>query len=1011
MSIKTLVKNFTGGLQMIKLKRLLAVILALSLVILPQIPAMAEGTGDVVSDAKICETLGMLIGEGNGLTSEYLAQTPTRIKAALLYLRLKGLDKEAMAYKGTSNFADAEKEKWAVNIMAYLKAHPELGMIGVGDNKFSPEVLIDAQGYYKILLEALGYKAGEDFKWEDTLSFAASKGLNKGGIKSKFTISDMATATVEALKATVNGGADTLAGTLVKSGGFTTAQVDFLKAVGISMASADFTVSVKSSTSFLLKFDKPIADVTKVGFSIYKDSALVGNLKGQWNTANTELTLSQSSKLEAGSYSISVTLDNASLGTKSATVEAERIESIKFIPKVAVLISDIKGEVSYRALNQYGEDVSNSLLMQNVHWSTNADSVTADVKNSKLVVTKNGTPGTSQLKDTKIVYITGYDANWKSSISEQVSVSDGFGLVKDIKFLGISNKNGKKEITVDTREKFYIDFEALDAEGNKVDNYTVLSNIATLGLYSNNPAIAAHVVRDPDNMTKALIEIDTHTASGVAEITGVALSTDKTASIKVEVKKGAVLSSFIVEPPSTGVPVNERVELPFKALDQNGNPLYGFDEINGKMIIISNDPLNAVVVGERAQDGKYVLTARFNEVKKYNIKIVIIESNTTSDFTVETKPAAVPTTLASINRDVVYGAIVENGQIWIDFVNNPGFKVLDQNDTEFNMKEINMVGSYYYYIHAISLDKLKVGLLSSDTIAYKDTGIKLVGGSIKGATTVTFELCRDTDLNPANGKEILDVKEVVINNIDRKEITQYEFASIPTLYANPDVKASDTYASVTKQKQQYAGNIKIVGKTASGDRVALSPYIGVGNNVLNLTVTDPSKFNIDLTNSKILAKSSGADNEASDKLTATIQGANGIILTVSTDVHSSKAVPVAQSIDVVLKNGSQVLRSGDSFTCKLTTFNASISGRELRKFDSAGNDAFNADIAFVIKDQYGNVGLTPSYFAITKTQGGGTVRIDPNTGLISGSALSGDQYIVTAVTNNGLTKAITINIQ
>ena len=234
---------------------------------------------------------------------------------------------------------------------------------------------------------------------------------------------------------------------------------------------------------------------------------------------------------------------------------------------------------------------------------------------------------------------------------------------------------------------------------------------------------------------------------------------------------------------------------------------------------------------------------------------------------------------------------------------------------------------------------------------------------------------------------------------------------IQLLYANPEVSQNDTYAAVSKQKQQYAADIRVFGKLSNGDKVALNPIIGQGNNVLTLTVTDSSKFSVDLLYRKILAKSIGTESQVTDKLTATILGAGGMIQTASTEVKSSKAIPVPESIEVLLKAQSQVFRSGDSFTCTAQVFSNAITGRELRRYGTAGDDVASADITFVIKDQYGNMALSPSYFALTRTQGSGSINVDALTGLVSGVARPGDQYMITAVTNNGLTKEITINIQ
>jgi len=151
------------------------------------------------TDLHIVERMGMLIGEGNGITEEYIKTVPTRVQAAIMVLRLNGVDAEAAAFTGTDNFADANLEPWAMPYLAYLKAHPEFGLIGTGNNMFEPTAPIDEQAYAKIVLTALGYEYDKDFTWDGTLAFAAEKGIAKAE-SGAFNVKDLAIMTASAFK-------------------------------------------------------------------------------------------------------------------------------------------------------------------------------------------------------------------------------------------------------------------------------------------------------------------------------------------------------------------------------------------------------------------------------------------------------------------------------------------------------------------------------------------------------------------------------------------------------------------------------------------------------------------------------------------------------------------------------------------------------------------------------------------------------------------------------------------
>ncbi len=200
------------------LKKLLAVVVAICVLATMTIPAFAAETK---TDAQIVEALGVLKGDGAGVTDTYLAKGTNRYQAALLYLRLLGLEDEALAETSTENFEDAKLIYAAgQKVLAYLKANPDLGWKGVdaAGKNFEPTNPASAQMIYKVMLEALGYKQGTDFEWADVLTFAADKGLSKIADVTSLTNGDLAIAIVEALNAKVKDSDTTLAAKLVADG-------------------------------------------------------------------------------------------------------------------------------------------------------------------------------------------------------------------------------------------------------------------------------------------------------------------------------------------------------------------------------------------------------------------------------------------------------------------------------------------------------------------------------------------------------------------------------------------------------------------------------------------------------------------------------------------------------------------------------------------------------------------------------------------------------------------------
>jgi predicted lipoprotein with Yx(FWY)xxD motif/plastocyanin len=238
---------------------LLAVVMAVTV-----FTAMAADEPTVKSESQVAADLGILVGEGNGVTDAYLDKSTTRIQAAIMFLRLKGLEADAKSFTGTDNFSDASLI-WAGGqpYLAYLKANPQLGWVGSGDGTFDPLAGITAQQYYKVMLEALGYMTGMDFQYAETIDFAAKNGLWKAADVKEFKNLNIATATIEALKAQMNGGGKTLAAQLSESGKIETAKLDALQypALELKVKAGVGTYLTDANGMTLYYFTKDFADI------------------------------------------------------------------------------------------------------------------------------------------------------------------------------------------------------------------------------------------------------------------------------------------------------------------------------------------------------------------------------------------------------------------------------------------------------------------------------------------------------------------------------------------------------------------------------------------------------------------------------------------------------------------------------------------------------------------------------------------------------------------------------
>ncbi len=181
------------------LKKHFSVILCVCILSVLTLPAFAATSS---SAANSCETLGLIKGNGSGVTDSYLSQNATRLQATTLILRLLGLEDEAKNFIGTDNFSDVgELNNSNQAILAYLKANPQLGFSGYGNNKFEPLTKVTAREFYKVLLTALGYSQGVDFGFSSAIEFANKIGLTDlGALERPLMVGDLCTGMAQTLQ-------------------------------------------------------------------------------------------------------------------------------------------------------------------------------------------------------------------------------------------------------------------------------------------------------------------------------------------------------------------------------------------------------------------------------------------------------------------------------------------------------------------------------------------------------------------------------------------------------------------------------------------------------------------------------------------------------------------------------------------------------------------------------------------------------------------------------------------
>jgi hypothetical protein len=371
--------------------------------------------GQISTEAKACEALGMLKGPTGTVDAAYTAVEPTRLQAAIMFLRLKGLEGEALAFSGTTNFKDMDDVSWGGGkiVMAYLKAHPELGWIG-SNGYFSPEGPISAQAYYKVLLESLGYTqkangVSGDFTWDGVLQFAASKGLKKTASVTRYTVNDMAIATLEALKANLKGSAKTLAEELVEMGKI---EESAAIAAGVIAAPAIFAVD-KVETSNLAE--------VKVVFTGEVDKLSAENIKNY----SIEEHIISSALMQPDGKSVILTLDIDDTIENAVPFEQQEeyvleIDEIKNLDKTQT-VKDYKTK-TLMALDAAAPTAVKLELMGPYKIKVTFSEPIKDTTNAKVEINNGAYDAEAEAADgTREVFVTLYDTLKEGTYSLTIS--------------------------------------------------------------------------------------------------------------------------------------------------------------------------------------------------------------------------------------------------------------------------------------------------------------------------------------------------------------------------------------------------------------------------------------------------------------------------------------------------------------------------------------------------------------------------------------------------------------
>jgi hypothetical protein len=653
------------------LKKLVALIVTIAMMATFAIPAFAE----TKTDAEICTDLGVLQGDGSGVTDEYLAKGTTRLQAAILHLRLIGLEAEALAFTGTETFADADVLTWEGGkaILAYLKANPELGWLGDGTN-FDPNSAATAQMLYKVMLTALGYEVGTDFEYAGTVTFADGVGLNLKADDEEISNEDTATILVEALKADLKDGSATLVASLVASGMIDLADAE---AAGLIEVALTAEVAVTGAKKIEVTFNKAIDDTTEV---VVKSGYLSVDGAVTLSEDATVATFTADINFVAGEYTVEIT------GFDPVTVEIEDEELASFdITTTGDLKISDAAVVAYETINQYGEafDYDTNAFNISVFNATQAEAITPVVTAGAITLDLDPDAVANDNISVSILELaTGKSVTKQFKVVAAASIAQAtLGTVAPL-----ANQSrifyGDEELVLPiTMVDQYGDAVALDS--TTPDGVTFLSS---------NPALVdvASITSQPigDNPVNGYqlefaVADSAATTTTTVTITALVAKTSKVSSTTITIYPAGALASAAIQQPTALVVAGEKQTLSYVAKDTYGNDITladasdliwfsNNDTIVDPDVDITADAYGVYIVPDAISSGKVVITAYLNGKAQSTINL-------------DVKAAAVPSKIKSLSASALTKYAIGGAHTYsaLEFV------ILDQYNRDVTTTEFN----------------------------------------------------------------------------------------------------------------------------------------------------------------------------------------------------------------------------------------------------------------------------------------------------------------------------------
>lgn len=359
----------------------------------------------------------------------------------------------------------------------------------------------------------------------------------------------------------------------------TTASKEYTVVVAGPEAAGIASFEATDVDTFTVKFNAPVATsaAVKLARTTVNSSSPVTATE-TWNKDRTEVTLTIATKLQTGTYTVSVDKETA-----TTEVREEYVAKIAISEDRALTSADNKSAyVYYDVFNQYGKSIRET---SSVQWSVSGKYVD---NRSEGKLTISNTDGSAYTYNT-MISVTGVSPKSGASDSKIVYT----GLPQEIgaaQIVGVTDKDGKTILdTIPANFKsgeYFLLYSVKDQNGRVIDATDNLITNKKVTFLSDNVLFIAPTFVDASVVTigdqsycAVALEPGTYVQEGgTVKFTVIANTTGAKDEKTFTSEAGQILTKFDIEQPTAIISDGQTgVEIPFKAYDQNGALITSYD--------------------------------------------------------------------------------------------------------------------------------------------------------------------------------------------------------------------------------------------------------------------------------------------------------------------------------------------------------------------------------------------------------------------------------------------------